>query len=652
MKRILIITLTLVFALTLSACGGKDKDKITCADDQVVVNGECVGLEDIDDLTPEQISDLLIDEFDGGLGHLGSAMQSLNFDDASEMRMEGTVAFVEDGVLQSAHMLTVMKTAVLDGRLTTYQMQEIQVEDQDMAYEMITQEVDGGINMYFNLSMFLEGLPYEAQIEVMDYLAAFNVNADWVMFHFEDSLENMVEVEVIKDFFIEIIEEEFGMNAWTEIQAELELEAGFDLDQYNLSIPAIGALLEASDYTGLQTYLENIDIQGLQAELEQDPFADIPGIDAEAFQSALMDMNEPALFIELQTFDFEMLVTKVSEGETAYAAYVATLTDFPQLQSLLAPLAGLVGELETEGVLTEIAFIAERMSDFDQYFDFNYYVTSELAQISAEVTANNEISTTVTIDPENFPAVFEDLVTDVYWFVYEFPNSDVGYVENLNCPSGQICDDFNAFDEVTTGVTGLDPFTIDFLYNPNGDKSMSIKIDAEDFMQSLANKESVNTVVVNKAEMEMTMSEAATITIPTGAANVQSAIDELIMLQFVEEVRNDLRYMQEDLYWSSTPAGIYDIYTFPGWNRFQSAALNDEMTVIEVTAEGDLIVTLYWLDGSPMFDGPLSHYEMDNIWELNMYSPTFTRAKLLNVIGLINETEFSSGKALVYSMFN
>ena len=81
MKRILIITLTLVFALTLSACGGKDKDKITCADDQVVVNGECVGLEDIDDLTPEQISDLLIDEFDGGLGHLGSAMQSLNFDD-------------------------------------------------------------------------------------------------------------------------------------------------------------------------------------------------------------------------------------------------------------------------------------------------------------------------------------------------------------------------------------------------------------------------------------------------------------------------------------------------------------------------------------------------------------------------------------------
>ena len=66
------------------------------------------------------------------------------------------------------------------------------------------------------------------------------------------------------------------------------------------------------------------EVSKLQSELEEDPFADIPGIDAEAFQSALMDMNEPALFIELQTFDFEMLVTKVSEGETAYAAYVAT----------------------------------------------------------------------------------------------------------------------------------------------------------------------------------------------------------------------------------------------------------------------------------------------------------------------------------------
>lgn len=653
MKKLFMLLLTAVAALTLSACGGNED--IECEANEFVVDGECVGLDNIEDLNSDQIAELIMDEFDGGLGHLGTAMSGMNFDESSELVIEGTIAVIEDGTTMNAHVKSTQKTAMIDGKMAYYQKQEITVDEMTVVEEMISVEVEGGMDLYFNVGGFLDALDMQEKAEATAYLDAFNLGDEWLMFHFEDSLENMVELEVAKDFILEILEDEFGMNPFVEMQEQLELDSEIDFDAYNFNLVEIGVLLEANDYAGIGTYLENVDFIGLQEELMDMENGGMvvapPLVDPIELEEALLAMDHAAFLEELETFDFEMMVTKVSEGETAFEAYVAGLNEFPEIKALLTPMVPIVGALEEEDVLDEIAFIAERMSDFEEYFTYQYYIDEEFLAVSAEIVDGDNILTTATIDPTNFDNVFEDFVTDLYWFMYEFPNSDLGYVENLNCPSSQTCEEFDAISEVADVTANLDSLTVEFLYDPSGDKSMSMTLDAADFLQSIADEDEYASVTFNTAEISVSMSEGATITVPSNAGNVQDAIDELVMLGFMESIQSKVRTLQNELGWNPVPDGTYTLETYPQWHRFDTPAFDQDMSTI-VIAGGEATVTLYWRDGSMVLDSAVTHEELEMLWEDNMYDNSMTRTKLLNVIGEINAADFSTGKAVVYMMFD
>jgi hypothetical protein len=291
------------------------------------------------------------------------------------------------------------------------------------------------------------------------------------------------------------------------------------------------------------------------------------------------------------------------------------------------------------------------MSDFEEYLTYQYYIDEEFLSVDAEIVNEDNVLTTVTLNPVNFDNVFEDFITEFYWFLYEFPGSEVGYVEVLNCPAGQNCEEFDAINEVADATANLDPITVEFLFDPSGDKSMEIDVNGKAFLQSLADEESYSPVVVSEAKMSMSMSESATITLPSNAKMVEDALEEAVMMSLVEELGRNIEQVTQDLYWNQLEDGLYTLEQYPNAWSFSNPAIDREMSTILIS-EGATLFTLYWRDGSMIFDAPISGEEMSNLIELNIYNPDFSRANLLAVIGVLDEANFSTGKAMVYLMMD
>jgi predicted small lipoprotein YifL len=636
MKKLLMLVIGLGFVFTLAACGD---------------NGEIDLPKELEDLTPQEIADKLVEDFDGDLTHLEEAMATMDMSEAYEMTMEAEVQMSVEGNTVGGFVSVTDRMIVTDGFTTFSRTQTMEVDGMTMSVEMIMEEVSDGMNIYFNVGGLLDSLPMDIKGEVEDALAAFNLTEDWLFFHFEDSIENVVEIEAMKDFLLFILEDELGANAYAELQDELEFELGFDLIQYGVDFEEIGALLEANDYDGLQAVLEAIDVEGIQGELEYEIDQPIPGLDPIEFEAALMALDQEAFHAELKTFDFQVMLQKVALGEDGFNTWVNTLgTDYPQMKSLLVELVPMVAFLEDEDALNEVGYIANNIDTFDKYFDLQTYIEDEIVEIDVEVVNTTDVLTTMLVNPENFAGVFQELVTDIYWFAYQFPGSDVGYVEYLNCPSGQQCDDFDIFVDIEDELMGVDPLEFEFLFEPGAESAMTISIDAADFMESMGAKQG-QAVIAQEFGMTMTMKEGAVINIPTNVANVKDALTEVLKVQMVQ----DLRWEMEDIIWQAEwnelPVDTATSVSELEWYLFGSAALDREASTFTLHANSDVSVNLVWRDGGNVFSEPVFLSDLEQLND-DFNNNGITRAEVEAYLDYIEEANFNLGKALLYFMMN
>jgi predicted small lipoprotein YifL len=636
MKKLLMLVIGLGFVFTLAACGD---------------NGEIDLPKELEDLTPQEIADKLVEDFDGDLTHLEEAMATMDMSEAYEMTMEAEVQMSVEGNTVGGFVSVTDRMIVTDGFTTFSRTQTMEVDGMSMSVEMIMEEVSDGMNIYFNVGGLLDSLPMDIKGEVEDALAAFNLTEDWLFFHFEDSIENVVEIEAMKDFLLFILEDELGANAYAELQDELEFELGFDLIQYGVDFEEIGALLEANDYDGLQAVLEAIDVEGIQGELEYEIDQPIPGLDPIEFEAALMALDQEAFHAELKTFDFQVMLQKVALGEDGFNTWVNTLgTDYPQMKSLLVELVPMVAFLEDEDALNEVGYIANNIDTFDKYFDLQTYIEDEIVEIDVEVVNTTDVLTTMLVNPENFAGVFQELVTDIYWFAYQFPGSDVGYVEYLNCPSGQQCEDFDIFVDIEDELMGVDPLEFEFLFEPGAESAMTISIDAADFMESMGAKQG-QAVIAQEFGMTMTMKEGAVINIPTNVANVKDALTEVLKVQMVQ----DLRWEMEDIIWQAEwnelPVDTATSVSELEWYLFGSAALDREASTFTLHANSDVSVNLVWRDGGNVFSEPVFLSDLEQLND-DFNNNGITRAEVEAYLDYIEEANFNLGKALLYFMMN
>ena len=634
MKKLFMLVLGLSFMITLAACGD---------------DGEVNLPEELEDMTPQEVADKLVNDFDGDLSHLEAAMDSMDLTEAYEMTIEGDVQMSMDGVTVSSSYSVTDKMVVVDGLTTYSRTQSMDVDGMSYTTEMIVEEVAGGVNVYFNVGELIDSLPYDVRGDIEDALAAFNLTEDWLFFHFEDSLENVVEVEAMKDFLLFILKDELGANAYDELQTELENEVGFDLNQYGVDIPAFGALLEDNDYDGLQGALEEVDFEGIQAEFGDELNNMIPGVNPLGIHDALRNVDQVAFRDELETFDFEVMLQNVALGEAGFDTYLNTIAgDYPEMKALLEEYVPFVAFLEENDALSEVGYVANNISTFDKYFELQTYIDEEVVNISVEAVNGTDVLTTMIVEPENFGTLFQELVTDVYWFAYQFPGSDVGYVEHINCPV-QSCDEFDIYEEIEDELAGVDPIEMEFLFHPGADASMTFTVDGADFVESLAASQG-EAVIAQNFGMSIMIKEGATIDVPAAYDDLKETATELIKMQMVQSLEWKLR----DVYWQSEYNNFPVDTAIPvselEWEIF-SGAINSVTSTFTVHSDGDVSVDLYWRDGGAIFAEEISMNDLDALDD-SFWGEPFSREQVEAYLAYINEDNFDLGKALVYMMLD
>ena len=416
-------------------------------------------------------------------------------------------------------------------------------------------------------------------------------------------------------------------------------------------------MLEAGNYTGIQTMLENADLDGLLLALNPDAMDQSDGFDSTALSNALMNLDIEAFYNELGTFDFEALVAAAALGETGYEAYLNTLTSsYPVMKSIFEAFIPTVGILDDEGYLDELAYISQNMDQLFDFTSFDYYVTEGLFNVTADLGEDNAVVTTLTISPSALGDIFQDASDTLYDFMDGIPGVDMPYVEHLNCPpSADYCENFDPYVEVKTELANAANIGLDIIYTPGANQKMEFALDLSDFMESMNTE--MNDSMSMEMTMNMTMIESATVTAPTGAANVEDALIEVAQLALLENITNDVRNAYYDMMYMNNTV-LNQEYTLNelGYNRLSSLALDLDMsTVVFVGVDSldDVEVELYWIDGTNVFEQvTITLSELEISEEENINDPMMTRENLLSYISLLDQDNISIAKAFLYIALN
>lgn len=274
MKKILSLFVITIFVLTLAACG-EDGDLQSIIDDVVecAENPEAEGCEDIiadiieDETTAEFLAEAVLENWDGDLSHITFLMDSMDMNSAVETTF--TFSVLEDEIPNYIHVVVTDNTSETENGMNMHRIIEFDAEGEEIYIEVIYEEVPTGVIVYLNFAPIREMMIEQGDLETADVLDVLGVSEDWLMFKFDDSLANMVELEVVKDLVVSAFYEEFGETFFYDLQEELDLELTIDpLEDYGIDLGMFFDYLVDEDYMSAETMLDTIDYETLLFDLD------------------------------------------------------------------------------------------------------------------------------------------------------------------------------------------------------------------------------------------------------------------------------------------------------------------------------------------------------------------------------------------------
>lgn len=280
MKKLFVFLLASVVVLSLSAC-----DYIEGIDDEVidkivdcVENPEDESCQDLvdeiidpeDDRTIEEIAiDTIIEAYEANpdLTFLSVALQQLDFTSAVGEITELSLEVVDSEGIHTLQYRIEDKMMDLDGLPVVQRKLLMDVDgeivlDQEVFYETI----ETGVRVYVKLDMYLPEME-DADLEMLEVLG---FDQPYAMFEFSDSLENVIEVEVMKDILLTAYFNEVGEDVFVELQNELEIALQLDLDEYNINLDLFfDTLVVEEDEEAFNELIDAVLIEDLQFDLDQ-----------------------------------------------------------------------------------------------------------------------------------------------------------------------------------------------------------------------------------------------------------------------------------------------------------------------------------------------------------------------------------------------
>ena len=779
MKKILSLLLVLFLTVGLTGCdlfGDTTPDEIIdciqnpdgegcpdisvddpiCEEDEILVNGVCVLIDGRD--VEEVFIDTLIENLDGKLAHLEILMDTMDFEDAMEFIAEFNlrVETVEDGVTVE-HFVNAIVTdnfQYLETGTLMHRNITVNFDGEIYTIEFLFEEVDTGVIVYVNIAGIKATLA-EDNPEVLDVLEALGATEDWLMFRFDDTLANMIELEVMKDMVASIFFLDFGETFFYDLQPEIDAELGviladyginiglfvdyivdgyyddaeamindidyetliFDLDAIHL-VPEIVTLLTDNqveldlagfptadkialiELSGTEVFLESLtDVEIsllldvlVDANLPEDApdlsemydayvagtldheivmwllstpdiqmaLGDIPGFDLVVFTEAMDLLDYDAFYLE--EVDMKLLADAIYEGQTAFDLYLIGLNvTAPETASILAAFSGCVHELEIYKVyVDDVIYALDNLFIFETYIDLQYYLDNEIISINVEKTVDNAIVTTATFDAGNVSQLFVDVLDDAYWYLDGFESFDIPYVQYLNCPVGEVCEDFPEYLEIIDIMDQLGYIEMITTYDPYNPGEMIILFDFTDYVDSIIQSNENPEGAVLEMTLELTVREDGLVTIPTETANVNEIAEDFarfaVNLIGYDYVRDALKYYDDnkDYYIANpleVPFGDHALDTYGDWMHV-SKAFDSNMSFITIggsVLEPTISLTLYWADGSEVFTGPLSLDQLDSILDDD---DMISAAEYLTLLGQVDADNWNLSKMIIIFLFS
>ena len=296
----------------------------TCDSDQTLIDGVCVDNPPVDTRTPEEIlADAIIESWDGELTHLEAMMDNMSFDTSMEFITEFNIEMDEttDTGLESHFINVIIADNYQYLSTGTVMHRNITVNfDGEIHYiEFMFEEVATGVVVYMNIADIKVMLETEGP-EALDYLDTLGATEDWLMFRFDDTLANVIELEVMKEMIVDIFFLQMGDTFFYDLQDELDTELDLLvplLSTYGINIGLFVDHLIDEDLNAAELLLEAIDYETLIFDL--DAVYLVPELSAGLTENKteldLATFDTDAQILYLEAFGTEAWLLNLTDGE-------------------------------------------------------------------------------------------------------------------------------------------------------------------------------------------------------------------------------------------------------------------------------------------------------------------------------------------------
>jgi len=429
----------------------------------------------------EVLANYVVDNWDGTLQFLGLTMANMDFSTGMTMEMEANFEVSED--IDETHFINAIVTdSYLYGELNSMKrVIDLEVDGEfDITVSFIFEEVSGGAYIYMEYRPILDFIQQENPA-IVDNLSWIGLDSQWALFKVDDSLQNVIQVEVIKDMLVSLFFSEMGEMFFYDVQEQMIEEAiGFDLNQYGVDLGAFVDLLIEEDFTGAQAMLDGVMIEDIVLHLDHMYLA--------------WRLYGPASFHSAELTDAGFDVTKI---ELLNTATWNELTQTAEVNLPLDPTKGtqaFFNSLTPEELDTFIEIIVKPEIEM-MVFGF---IIEDINPIWLQEEFTNLMTEHQTFLEENWPVdsvpfVFEDELAELqilgagtYWYNLTPEEKDVFYwaldQNNVGWSIWQLDDLMNRYEEF---IPMLQRFREEYpIYDIKFDIVSGLLTDANDYLNT------------------------------------------------------------------------------------------------------------------------------------------------------------------------
>lgn len=411
MKKVLSLILMGLLVVTLAACGDKTpeipENILDCIEDPQAEGCQDLIPDPTDDRSAEEIlADTILENWDGEMTHLTSLLDSMDFDDSMTVETEFSFSIIEDGETEYIHVVLTDTTVEGTEGMILHRIIDLDFDGEELYTEIIFEEVATGVRVYLNVAPLKLLLVENGDQEAVDFLNVVGATEDWLMFKFDDSLDNMVELEVIKDILVSAFFEEMGETFFYDLQAELDLELMIDpLVDYGINLGMFFDYLVDAEYADAETMLETIDYETLIFDLDA----------AYLVPELVLVLTEFKTELDLELFDTDGHILSLQALGTQ--AWLDTLTEAEVLilADVLVDMNSEPGDMDLSMVLTEYY-----AGTLDHYLIMMVLEDPDFAYELSMMTGLDEVAFTAAWDTLDYEAFYleeidaEDLFNAIY----------------------------------------------------------------------------------------------------------------------------------------------------------------------------------------------------------------------------------------------